>query len=117
MFADPGGWLNRGGSHQGFETDPNLEVLYRLGLTVAVALCVASFYPPAVFAAMLYASFTLAAFASGVVALLRAEPVHAPHLTLWDETAALQLLGLVAKAFIHQDAVTQLLKSTGALPW
>jgi len=116
VFFDPGDWLNGDGPRNPWgTTDPNVEALCRLGLAVALVLFVASFYPHAVMAAMLFEAFSAGAFATAVFALLRQEPVQASQLTLWDEAAVLQLLGLAAKAFVHHDAVGAFLNSTGVI--
>ena len=116
MFVDPGDWWSGEGPRNpwGAAPDPNGEALRRLGLVIALALFVASLYPHAMMAAFLCEAFSAGAFATAILAMLREEPVQAAQLTLWDEAAALQLLGLIAKFFIHRDAVFPVLKIWGA---
>ena len=119
MFVDAGDWWD-GGTPQdpwGATPDPNLEALCRLGLVVALALLVASFYPGAMMAAVLCGAFTAGAFATAILAMLRREPVEVRQLTLWDEAAVLQLLALAAKAFVRPDALAAFLKFGVSLPF
>jgi hypothetical protein len=78
MFAGPEWWADRNGQPT---HDPNTEALTRVGLVVALALFIASLYPPAAIPAVVASIFGISAFAAVTLAILRQQDPLAPVLT------------------------------------
>ncbi|GGC68567.1 hypothetical protein GCM10011504_53130 [Siccirubricoccus deserti] len=98
-------WWSPNGSGAGRDReprDPDLDRLVICGLVGAICLCLASFAPPPLFAAVAAELLRLAALGSALEAVLRGERLLEERITAWDQAAALGatalLLGLAAGA-------------------
>ncbi len=83
----------------------NQESLVRVGLMTALAVFFAALMPPVQMAAMATSLLQIGAFVSIVMAARQGERLGAPHLTRWDEAAALMLASMLAGTFVDPDAV------------
>lgn len=101
MFADPGQWRRDWGQ----SPDPDSDALLRLGLAVALAVFLASFFDARYVPVILSRAFEVGAYMAAFVATLRDDDWQAPRITAWDEAAILMLLALIAKAFAAPEAL------------
>ena len=91
--------------------DPNLDPLLALGAAVAFAFFVASWTPPPLAWAIFAGLLQWTAIGTAIAAALLREPVWATNLTLWDQTAVLLLLSIVANMAIDPQAVVEQLQA------
>lgn len=103
MFADPGPW----GREDWWQSpDPNGDALVRLGLAVALAVFLASFFEAHHMPMILSGWFEAGAYMAALLATLREDIWRAPYVTAWDEAALLMLLALIARAFAAPGLLT-----------
>jgi len=92
----------------------NQDCLWRLGLMVALTLLFASTAP----AGLVLASFSTLSFLGAVgltgLALALGESPWAPHLTRWDEAAALMVLSMAAAWLVDPQQVAAILETLPA---
>jgi hypothetical protein len=91
----------------------NHQCLIRFGLAFAVSLVAASTAPPGLALASLNALLFLCSAVAAAVAGVLGDQPFAPHLTRWDEAAALATASMVLDWFIDPRAVEAALQAAG----
>lgn len=101
MFADPGQWWRNWRQSPG----PDSDALLRLGLAIALALFIASFFPASYVPVILSRAFEAGALMAALFATLGDDDWQAARITAWDEAAILLLFAIAAKTFITSEAL------------
>ncbi|MEI8394830.1 MAG: hypothetical protein WCF85_08855 [Rhodospirillaceae bacterium] len=89
----------------------NDQSLIRVGLTFAVCMLMASTAPLGLVFAILNGLLAACAIMALAVAAVLRDRVFAPHLTRWDEAAALAAASLISGWFVDPDAVRATLEA------
>jgi len=87
--------------------NPNLDRLIVVGLTVALALFLASSLPPALVAPALAQLLFVGALGALFVAVLREDPLLTDEITAWDQAAILLALGLLSSMFADPAQISE----------
>lgn len=93
-----------------FDIDP---AVLRVAGAIAVAMFAASYMPMPLFPLALGNLLQLSAIATTTIAAMLRMPLDDDRVTLWDEAAALGLLGYIALAFVDGAAVQAVLNELG----
>ncbi len=101
---------------QGMDADQhNTASFLRFGALFALAFFFASTAPNDLVVASLSSLLFLGALGTVLVAVVTGQVVRAPHLTRWDEAAALMALSVLSGWFVDEVAVRQALESAQGL--
>ena len=103
-----------GDTSPGPDANTNQRIIVLTGMSLAVSLVFASFYPTPLVAAVFSNLALIAAAVSSVMALMRMQSPLGETLNLWDHAAILALVSLGAAMFIDTEAVKAFIEANAS---
>jgi ABC-type multidrug transport system permease subunit len=94
----------------------NRQSLFRFAAMMMIAALIAASAPSALAAAAFSSLLFMGAMIAAGFALITGDPTSGPHLTRWDEAAALLALSLFTGFFVDQAAVEEAVRQMQAQP-